>query len=698
MAYVFGAFTYDEVENRRSTSHLLVAGTGSQRLPFEAILRPYEHLTTPPQQGGANDLLDSYEHPSQAGIYIRRKKNQFFLMNPSYYKDYAEFDEDTMTTISGNYNKYNFPYFEINTRKQNKDFRYELAMNNFLSEATAFFIRDGRLTSLVSKAQNEFGAFVSGSTYAMDVVLKKDEQLKVVNSPGQLGGRYFGPPHSFIKPSSNGEPYMYNQLKQAVADPAYAPYTPPYFYGESRARVTFIAHRTSTQNDPMSLQEILDRATIVDIPSEEIESLFINKAQEVTRISADGTIQESTSGSFRESSAWQEKMPLSSSFELKGVTKKLRVESAPDGRATTLSSPEGTNLDTWVIYPKFECPILNFKSDHTSESALKRIDEISIETKVTQDSILSGRFLPNPIVNSEEYTVDKRAGSGIWAGYGKSDDDRFVTVSVERVKEPGINDLSALCGFSPGEQKRIGRVANKKEITEAVVMIPFLDEAIESEVFFANAFETLESSSKTTKVDDRNFIKVSRGAYDRQKNALDSGELEKSTTITDMIQGMRKYNIPPLYDFEQFGGDPFAMYFFEFKHELDKEDLTNIWQGIQPKMAKQAKLDSIEISHEINSDEFFGNFREVPEGVRWMVFKVKRKAEKNYYNLTQDSKDDSRFKFDFDIGTKEPEYGYNYPYDYFTMLEMIQVEAKVQNDTDPSEYSTQSSRSDDGEE
>ena len=62
---------------------------------------------------------------------------------------------------------------------------------------------------------------------------------------------------------------------------------------------------------------------------------------------------------------------------------------------------------------------------------------------------------------------------------------------------------------------------------------------------------------------------------------------------------------------------------------------------------------------------------------------LKKKAEKSYYNLTEDSRDDTRFKFKFDIGLKQPEYGYNYPYDYFTMLELIQVEANAEKEIDP---------------
>ena len=68
-----------------------------------------------------------------------------------------------------------------------------------------------------------------------------------------------------------------------------------------------------------------------------------------------------------------------------------------------------------------------------------------------------------------------------------------------------------------------------------------------------------------------------------------------------------------------------------------------------------------------------------------MTFKVKRKAEKSYYKMTQDSRDDSRFKFDFEVGTKEPEYGYNYPYDYFTMLEKVQVEINSEKEVEPLE-------------
>ena len=64
----------------------------------------------------------------------------------------------------------------------------------------------------------------------------------------------------------------------------------------------------------------------------------------------------------------------------------------------------------------------------------------------------------------------------------------------------------------------------------------------------------------------------------------------------------------------------------------------------------------------------------MPQGIRWMVFKVKRKAETNYWKKTADSSDDDRFRFNFSVGKKAPEYSYNWPYDFFSLVELVQIE------------------------
>ena len=63
--------------------------------------------------------------------------------------------------------------------------------------------------------------------------------------------------------------------------------------------------------------------------------------------------------------------------------------------------------------------------------------------------------------------------------------------------------------------------------------------------------------------------------------------------------------------------------------------------------------------------------------IQWMVFKVKRSAEKNYFE-----------KMDTDrLPTNHPErsrsekdlfnYGFNWPYDYFSLVELIKIDANT---------------------
>jgi hypothetical protein len=110
---------------------------------------------------------------------------------------------------------------------------------------------------------------------------------------------------------------------------------------------------------------------------------------------------------------------------------------------------------------------------------------------------------------------------------------------------------------------------------------------------------------------------------------------------------------------------------------LDTEDLADIWQGIMPKPSYRAEKENISISHNFERDELFHS-RFLPKNMKFKVFKVKQKAEINYYKLTEDLRDDARFKFNFE-NTKDvvPEYSYNWPYDYFSLVELVNIEATL---------------------
>lgn len=242
-----------------------------------------------------------------------------------------------------------------------------------------------------------------------------------------------------------------------------------------------------------------------------------------------------------------------------------------------------------------------------------------------------------------------------------------------------VGSLIDVCGFT-ATKSRIGEVAASKEISEAVVMIPFVDNPI-----------TGDSVATTTQVGGRNFFKISDQLFSETFANVSAGEPAiiqgrtynvaadiPETSVSAMIKKVQKYNIPPQYDFLKYRQiSPFVMYVFEFSDELDSSDLSNIWQGLMPQRAKVAKQDTEVIQHELNEVNFFEG-KKVPENIRWMVFRVKKKAKVSYWEVTADSVDDDRFKFDFTFGTDlKPDYSYNWPYDFCSLVELCRVKGGI---------------------
>ena len=75
---------------------------------------------------------------------------------------------------------------------------------------------------------------------------------------------------------------------------------------------------------------------------------------------------------------------------------------------TQATTPENSSYDRWVISPKFETPVLNFKdADHYN--VLKCANSERTVTDAVAN--LYNKTRPNPEVLGQ--------GTGMWAGYGK---------------------------------------------------------------------------------------------------------------------------------------------------------------------------------------------------------------------------------------------------------------------------------------
>ena len=96
----------------------------------------------------------------------------------------------------------------------------------------------------------------------------------------------------------------------------------------------------------------------------------------------------------------------------------------------------------------------------------------------------------------------------------------------------------------------------------------------------------------------------------------------------------------------------------------------------------------MEVSHDINKHNLFHNI-DIPSDIKFMIFKVKKHAMWNYYDITTDSTDDNRFRFDFQGDGKVevvPEYNYNWPYDFFSLVERAKVDVDITFKKDDEEW------------
>ena len=608
--------------------------------------------------------------------------------------------------------------------------QFEMAMNNFLGETVRFFLKDQNLKSFTSKQEKEHAAMAVGYTYYMDIVLRKTD--KFVLSEGSLEdwdgiharneaigtangvssrsyetrlGRLYNDQRGYIYGPGYknlchyGSATSSNLAFASAFGTAYAPHAPPYLYGESIARVAFTP--PDDESDfarQYTVKEVIDNATITYFnthPDLNTPDLYARAAHE-----GDGLVTSEVDSA----PAVLDQMAVSSSVVLNAIVRDPITAFDPEGNPMSISQQvQSSDTDRWVIYPKWECPALNVSSSNSG-------------------------------------TI-----RSIWNDYGRIPEDKEGIYMEVRESYPELvnsptsltRSLVQVMGFDVENKssKRIGELAEEKEISEAIVAIPYFEESWPKKGQESNsAIKTINHFA------NKHFIKIDKDVFDLTKEnlrttggkiAIKAGDNPLNfmtgvnsegvkapgsdlvpafpifeTSISDMIKKMDKYVLPPKFNFlrETKGAKPhpFVMYIFEFTHKLDQQDLCDIWNNLMPDIAVTAEKQESTISHDIGPYEFFGgrpnqktegvqgyseilsslspfNLSEDHPDLRWMVFKVKQKAESSYYNITKTTEDDTDFKFDFGskAGAKTPDYTYNWPYDFFSLVELAKLDTSI---------------------
>lgn len=569
---------------------------------------------------------------------------------------------------------------------------YKMKANNFLAEVPEFFLPNKSLTSIVSKKQRSGFLLESGSVYGMRVRMRRsmNQALNPVYNSGSESSRYFVPQDiignglketftMYSRPSAFGPPtFGYNEINHSSSGPEDSPFyqfsqdrisnlvtgsseadfvsdsrngynfpfTPPYYHGEAWCDITI----TGT-GEALTIKQIQDAASYEysRFDKSPWES-YVSQSSGVTGVVSTGPQGFNDINKFA--------VQLSSSLNIKGIGKvQTKSTAGAAGGLQTAVVDSAIDEDArWVIQTKFETPMLNFNHVSTASSTLS-LPEWSPET------------VPRGIWH--QYGLIPEEGEGVYLSV-EPIPDSYQLYSMKR-SSADIRDLSEELGFS-GVSTKLGRIAPSKMISEAVVAVPFLEEG-----------------------GKRKFFRIDKNKVDMFKEGklseLTTGEPQSQIGRSVLLQmeKMNKFVLPPSFDFLNYDNvEPIAMYIFEFSHRLSQQDLSDIWQNIPPDLAVTPEIDEVAITHPLLKKELLGQGGElgnesidIPQNLKWMVFKAKQRAASSYFKKTVQRNDE----VNTDVGsgnTTVDEFGptnkvhFNWPYDYFSLVELAKIDSEVE--------------------
>ena len=368
-------------------------------------------------------------------------------------------------------------------------------------------------------------------------------------------------------------------------------------------------------------------------------------------------------------------MQLNSSVNIfgKGTVREIDLETdGTDQKIEVANEATVRGKTRWIIQTKFECPILNFnKYNDLSNSDLKCTPPGFAKSQVPR---------------------------GMWHQYGDiPTEDEGIYLQIDDIPaswlrgalavERGsrrVKSLADLVGFSK-DPVRLGELAKVKEVSECVVAVPFIERDGTRE-FFSIPRKDIDSCIDASKRE------IEPGRF------ILGGPPKAGDSVYEMVKKMKKYVFPPSMDFVKYAEiDPFAMYIFEFKQNLSKQDLSDIWQNLSPEIGRTMEVSTSSISHELLSHELLGKgalvkndvldenakSEGIPSNIQWMIFKVKKKAKTNYFDkviatkgTTADTSTIQLENTDSKIGEGN-EVTYNWPYDFFSLVELVKIDAEV---------------------
>jgi len=621
------------------------------------------------------------------------------------------------------------------------DSRYELAIDNFLCETVNFF--QNGLTSILSDREENFRAAESGSTYTMKLKLYRPTTLSPGYDWANTGALIpdhakfdmyrrisaFGPPMA-AKDWDVKSPWR----GSASYGTSFSHLTPPYYAGSGSCTFTF----TATYDGTPSLDEIFvgtslvyDRMETVELQNgnqpmgnykvqmydsfnltESVASVPANSRTQkkqwliqskfetpVINIAGDrrtcvsgaypgvkarggikinGSVNLDDTFGFVGSSGAEYNFIIKGAYN--GATDPIQIERNADADKMALNIHGAITASNFVtvdggiavIYPatlslvvltqsavgtagntpiskdggEIETYEFNSGENYIAEDPCGDIygsipiasapDTIFPAASINMTGTLGNTITPN----SELFT------QGLWHDYGSipTGSDEGVFAIIESPSPKIGKSLAELVGMPIGQPFRIGAIKPRAILEEAVVAVPF--------------FVGGDSRRKFYKLDS----------------------LSKNS-VKKLSRHMKKYIFPPRFDFvlnEEM--DPVAMYVFEFSRQIGQQDIADMWQNLPPSIHETFEQKVSIIEHKLLRDQMLNKEnRKLRKDLRWLVFKVKKRAETDYSRFTKKGLVSDLETIPSNIGNAK--YSYNWPYDYFSLVELVKIDEAIEYDS-----------------
>jgi hypothetical protein len=669
-------------------------GSGSlywdMRVPFEAIMTPEQTLK-------GVDFIDVEPHPSMS-LFVT-----------------ASFVDRSNDSI------------------------YTLMSKNFFGEVGKFFLKDAEFTKLESGVVSDDLKFSSGSWYGARLkILRSTKGVRTYtfesgasgnNTPyGKFGGKRFQNDtwykNTFPLPQDPRQHTSFRETFTMYSRPsAFGPavggrptgsnctldtvqkrkpvdsfsgfnwaYTPPYYNGEAWVDFIFKPNDSTTYDLDTILSEIKTVYWRVD-PGYSGSGYFgENGLDETALLSSFCDFSGSKQAVYSGKNVNINSMQISSSINLFGI--ESVDEQELDKFGNKLKTVNKSTGKKWIIQPKWETPMMNF-NDEGVRPITGSSDTLTLPT-------YGSGAVPNGMWH-QFGTIPDKPDMGVFLEIGDIpvkwlknhydviNDNHLIyndndASGVGQKVYKKMKSLVDLLGFNNNVNKaRLGELAEKNTLREAIVMVPYIVESVSNTTIRNSGVSAALSQTR------KRFFTIPTERYESalssQIGSAKGDSLETAgESIRKLVQKMERYILPPQFDFlNNEDVDPMVMYMFEFEYELDRDDLSYIWQNLAPRNYEKITLEAKSVSHQLLNTELLeeDNIME-NENLRWMVFKVKQKSQASYDDLVVSQMGSSKRTMDFGSKTRgaqtsESGYsvGFNWPHDYVSFVEMIKIDAEV---------------------